>query len=224
MTRIKDTDTQNECVVEYSTLHATLGNTPYAVMLLLGAAIIGLAFRAHPWAWPLAVGFVLYGVAGTLWIIAALCPHCPSYGQTSCPCGYGVVSARLRPKGDADHFTRKFRQTIPAIVPLWFAPVIIATVAFIKSFDLPLAILAGVFVLDAYVLLPWLSRGHGCKHCPQRDLCPWWTSEAAGQTASKQTYESAPDHQRRRVTAPEELLSVAAETRTAASDPGTSSD
>jgi len=184
LTQIKGTDNQEECVVEYSTLHAMLENLPYAVMLLLGATIIGLAFRAHVWAWLLAVGFILYGMAGSLWIIVALCPHCPSYGQTSCPCGYGMVSARLRPKGDAAHFTRKFRQTIPTIVPLWVAPVAIAAVALIKSFDLPMAILASVFVIDAYVLLPWLSRGHGCKDCPQRDLCPWWSRKAAGDTAS----------------------------------------
>ena len=184
MTQIRATDGQEECVAGYSTLHAALENLPYAAMLLFGATIIGLAFRPHVWTWLLAGGFVLYGVAGSLWITIALCPHCPSYGQTSCPCGYGMVSARLRPKGDPAHFTRKFRQTIPTIVPLWVAPVAIAAVVLIKSFDLPMAILAGVFVVDAYVLLPWLSRGHGCKHCPQRDLGPWWTSKAASETAS----------------------------------------
>jgi hypothetical protein len=178
VTTIRGTDGEEECI-EYSPFHTTLENIPYAAMLLLGAAIIVVGLGGHTWTWIAAIGFILYGVAGSFWIIIALCPHCPSYGERSCPCGYGMISARLRPKGDDAHFARKFRQTIPTIVPLWFIPVIIAATALVKSFALPMAILAGVFVLDAYIILPWLSRGHGCKDCPQRDLCPWWTTKAA---------------------------------------------
>ena len=178
MTSTEGTENKEDCIVEYSAFHTTLENIPYAMMLLLGAAIIVSGLGGHTWTWLVAVGFVLYGIAGSFWIIIALCPHCPSHGQRSCPCGYGVISARLRPKGDAAHFTRKFRLTIPTIVPLWIIPVAVAVVVLIKSFALPMAVLLGVFILDAYVLLPWLSRGHGCKDCPQRDLCPWWTRKA----------------------------------------------
>ena len=178
------TGNTEDCIVEYSSFHTTLENIPYALMLLLGSAIIVLGLGGEAWTWLAAVGFVLYGIAGSFWIIIALCPHCPSYGQRSCPCGYGVMAARLRPKGDAADFTRRFRQTIPTIVPLWFVPVIIAAIALIKAFALPIAILAGVFVLNSFVILPWLSRGHGCKDCPQRDLCPWWSKKAVDQAAT----------------------------------------
>jgi len=181
---IEGTTHTEDCIVEYSTLHTVLSNLPYAVVVLLGAAIIVVGLGGHAWTWVAAVGFVLYGAAGTFWIIVGLCPYCPSYGQRSCPCGYGIVAARLRPKGDAADFSRRFRLTIPAIVPLWFIPVVIAAIALAKSFALPLAILAGLFALDAFILLPWLSRGHGCKACPQRDLCPWWTRKADGQAAA----------------------------------------
>ena len=180
VTKIQGTAGTEECVVEYSTFHTVLSNVPYALVLLLGASIIVVGLGGHAWTWFAAVGFALYGMAGTFWIIVALCPHCPSYGQRSCPCGYGVVAARLRPKGDAANFSRKFRQTIPAIVPLWFIPVVIAAVSLIESFALPLAILVGMFALDAFILLPWLSRGHGCNACPQRERCPWWTRKAEG--------------------------------------------
>jgi len=178
VTEIRGADNTEECVVTYSTLHTVLSNTPYALVLLLGAAILVLALGGAAWSWPAALGFVLYGIAGTFWIIVALCPHCPSYGQRSCPCGYGVIAARLRPKGDAAEFSRWFRRTIPPIAPLWFIPLIVAGTALAKSFATPLAILTGVFALNAFVLLPWLSRGHGCKACPQREQCPWWTRKA----------------------------------------------
>ena len=183
MTKIEGTANTEECIVTYSTLHTVLSNVPYALVLLLGAAILVVGFPGRAWTWPAAIGFVLYGAAGTFWLIFALCPHCPSYGQRSCPCGYGIIAARLRPKGDAAHFSRRFRQTIPPIVPLWFIPVIVAAIALVKAFALPLAILTGVFAINAFVLLPWLSRGHGCKACPQRDQCPWWTRKADSQAA-----------------------------------------
>jgi len=181
---IEGTTHTEDCIVEYSTIHTVLSNVPYAAVVLLGAAIIVVGLPGHAWTWPAAVGFVLYGIAGTLWLIVALCPHCPSYGQRSCPCGYGIIAARLRPKRDASDFSRRFRMTIPPIVPLWFIPIIIAAIALIKSFALPLAILTGIFALDAFVLLPWLSRGHGCKACPQREHCPWWTRKAENRAAA----------------------------------------
>ena len=180
MTNIKGTDTKDECTIEYSTFHTVLENIPYAVMLLLGAAIIVRAYSGATWTWVAAVGFVLYGIAGSFWIILFLCPYCPSHGQRSCPCGYGVISAKFKPPGDYSEFTRKFRQHIPVIAPLWFAPVVLAVLAMAKSFTVPMAVVLGAFVLDAYILLPWLSKGHGCKDCPQRDLCPWWAGKRAG--------------------------------------------
>jgi hypothetical protein len=184
MTTIKGTDTKEECTVEYSTVHTVLENIPYAAMLLLGAAILirGLGPQAGTWA--LGAAFVVYGVAGSFWIMLFLCPHCPSYGQRSCPCGYGVMASRLRPKGDYSEFTRKFRRHIPAIVPLWIVPVVIAAVAMMKSYTSSMAALFGTFVIVSYVLVPWLSKGHGCKKCPQRSLCPWWAGKAAGPAAT----------------------------------------
>ena len=158
---------------QYPALSTAIENLPYAVMVLLGAAIIALGLKSAVWPWVAASGYVAYGLLGSFWIILFLCPHCPSYGLRSCPCGYGLMSAKLRPKGDAALFATKFRQHIAVIVPLWIIPVLIGGAAAVKSFSWPLVILLGAFALDAFVLLPLLSKSHGCKDCPQREACPW---------------------------------------------------
>ncbi len=158
---------------KYSNLRIVLANLPYAVMVLVGMIIIALALGLSSSAWTAAGGYVVYGVVGALWIIVFLCPYCPSYGQRSCPCGYGLVSARLQPKGDTELFKKKFRQHIPVIVPLWLIPVLVGGARMLSSFSWPLAVLLGVFVLDSFVILPLISKRHGCKYCPQRGACPW---------------------------------------------------
>ncbi len=158
---------------QHSNLHTVLANLPYTVMVLLGASIVGMALEGSGSAWIAAGAYVVYGVAGAFWIIVFLCPYCRSYGQRSCPCGYGRASARLRPKGDTRLFGQKFRQHIPVIVPLWLIPVVVGAVRILSCFSWLLAVLLGVFVLEAFVLLPLLSSQHGCSSCPQRGVCPW---------------------------------------------------
>ena len=158
---------------EYSTFSMIADNLPYAVMILVGATIIALGLKLSCWAWIAAGAYVAYGIAGALWIIILLCPYCPSYGQRSCHCGYGIISAKLRAKGDTALFRQKFRQHIPVIVPLWIIPLIVGGVVAVESFSWPLAILLGAFVLNSFVILPLLSRRRGCKDCPQREACPW---------------------------------------------------
>jgi hypothetical protein len=148
-------------------------NLPYSVMVLTGATLIALALDMSSRAWIAAAAYAAYGVGGALWIIVFLCPYCLNYGRRSCPSGYGIISAKLREKGDAALFSRKFKQHIPVIVPLWLIPLVIGGVVAVKSFSWLLAILLGVFVLNSFVILPLLSKSHGCKHCPQRAACPW---------------------------------------------------
>jgi len=158
---------------QHAGLSKALDNAPYAVMVLLGAAIIALGRERFGSAWVGAGAYVAYGVLGPLWIIIFLCPYCRSYGKRSCPSGYGLISAKLRGKGDPALFARKFRRHIPVIVPLWIIPPIMGGVAIANSFSWPLAILVGAFVLEAWVLLPVLSKRRGCSNCPQREACPW---------------------------------------------------
>jgi hypothetical protein len=97
------------------------------------------------------------------------------YDNRGCPCGYGIVSARLVQKGDQECFARKFKRHIPAIVPLWLIPVACGAAALNRGYSPGVAGLIAAFAVNAFIILPLLSRRHSCSECPQKDDCPWMT-------------------------------------------------
>ncbi len=151
---------------------AALSNLPYSLMILLGMAALWLALGPEGRTW-WAGAYLAYGLLGPLWIILLLCPHCPSYGHWSCPCGYGVIAARLRPAGDTSRFRVEFKRHIAVIVPLWIIPLVPGGLALARGFSWTLALVLAAFVLNSYVILPLVSKRHGCGHCEQREQCPW---------------------------------------------------
>ena len=165
----KDTD---ECKIEYSALHVWMDNIPYIIMVLLGAYIIGLSFN-----YLLAGAFVLYGIAGTLWFIYFICPYCHYYGSKACPCGYGVISKAITAKKDETRFHSVFKRNILAIVPMWILPVAAGVYNMINAYSHLMLALTIIFMLDSYVILPWISRKYGCVDCPNKDECPWMGSK-----------------------------------------------
>ena len=158
---------------EYTHFQQFLDNFPYIIMAFLGAAIFFMGFKRPFWEYFTAGLYVLYSVIGAFWIIVFVCPYCHFFNTMTCPCGYGRLAAKLRPRRDDSLFLKKFRKHIPVLFPLWIAPVA-AGIAFLISDLSPwmLALLA-LFVVDSFVILPLLSRKYGCAHCPQRDTCPW---------------------------------------------------
>ncbi|MHC4623472.1 MAG: hypothetical protein ACYS4W_06170 [Planctomycetota bacterium] len=171
---------QCESPRQYTGAEALINNLPYVAMTLLGSAIFVLAFAQSVWAWLAGVAYLLYGAAGALWIMIFVCPYCHFWNSAACPCGYGKIAAGLREKRDGDRFREKFRTHIPVIVPLWIIPALVGVVAVVRSFSWLLLILVIVFAVDAFVILPLLSRKHGCVECPQKDDCPWMGSASAG--------------------------------------------
>jgi len=157
---------------EYSRAQELVNNLPYVAMTVLGAAIFVVGFENPAWGWIAASAYLTYGVAGALWIIIFLCPYCPRW-NTTCPCGYGRIAAKLREKKDDGHFKEKFKKHIPVIVPLWFIPILFGAGLVVRRFSWPLLVLLVVFALDAFVVLPLFSTKHSCVSCPQRDSCPW---------------------------------------------------
>lgn len=158
----------------YSHLAELINNLPYVAMTLLGTAVIAVGFEMSPWAWMGAGAYFGYGVAGTFWLMLFVCPYCGYYGTRGCPCGYGVISARLVRRGDRECFSEKFKRHIPVIVPIWFVPLVVGAAALAKhGFSWQLLVLVVAFSIDSFVVLPLLSRKHGCADCPQRDSCPW---------------------------------------------------
>lgn len=157
----------------YSNTETLLANLPYAVMVLVGGAILAVGGQGERWGWVAAAVYGFYGVGGALWTMVFICPYCAYYGTRGCPCGYGRVASRLVAKADRECFAAKFRRHIPVIVPLWLIPVAVGGWLLWRQFDARLAVLLGVFVVDAYIILPFFSRRHGCAECPQKDTCPW---------------------------------------------------
>lgn len=161
----------------YTTAETLRANTPYAIMVMTGTAIIGQGFGWSAGAMLGALGYLAYAVAGTLWFMIFICPYCVYFGTTGCPCGYGIPAAKMARKGDRVCFSEKFKRHVPVIFPLWLAPAGAGGVALWRSFSWPLGVLAVLFALDAFIILPLASRRHSCADCPQKGECPWMGSK-----------------------------------------------
>jgi hypothetical protein len=169
----QDSRQSSRVLPEYSGARALVSNLPYMAMILLGTAVVAVGFGGSLRGWFGAGAYLLYGVAGVLWIIMFLCPYCPHWNTRTCPCGYGRIAAKLRSKRDSGRFREKFRRHIPAIVPLWFIPILAGILRILADFSWPLLVLLVIFAVDAFVVLPLFSAKHGCVDCPQADSCPW---------------------------------------------------
>ena len=175
----KDVDcNKHQDINEYTHFQQFLDNLPYIVMALLGAIIFFTGLKTPFWGYFTAGLYVLYSALGAFWIMIFVCPYCHFFDTMSCPCGYGRIAAKLRSKRDGDLFLKKFKRNIPAIFPLWIAPVVAGVIFLISSFSLWMLALIALFAIDAFVILPLLSRKYGCAHCPQRDTCPWMKEKA----------------------------------------------
>jgi len=158
---------------EYTHLQEVVDNLPYLLMGLCGSAIFLVGFGLSGRGWTAAGLYFAYCLLGALWIMLFVCPYCQYHGNRSCPCGYGQIAARLVPKRHEDRFAAQFRKHIPVIVPLWVIPMAAGIVFYARQQSaLMLGLLLG-FGIDAFVVLPLVSRLYGCGHCPQKETCPW---------------------------------------------------
>jgi hypothetical protein len=142
-------------------------------MTFLGAAIFIMGPGMSIWGWIISGSYVIYSIVGAFWIIIFVCPYCNFYDTRACPCGYGQIAVKLRPKKNENRFMEKFKKHIPVIVPLWIIPIIGGGLFLILNFSLWMLILIILFAINSFIILPLLSRKYGCAHCPQRDTCPW---------------------------------------------------
>ena len=154
-------------------LKVIIDNVPFGGMLLIGAVTIASSFLFSTLGVIGALGYILYGIAGSIWLMIFVCPYCHGYGNDGCPSGYGKVSAKLVKRKDQEDFAQKFRKHIPAIVPLWIIPVICGGIGLWLSFSWLLLCLVIIFIFDSWIILPMLSKKTGCAKCPQKKQCPW---------------------------------------------------
>ena len=157
---------------EYTRKQTLVANLPYTVMVVTGALTIAWGFGFSAGALAGAAAFLAYGIAGAVWIMIFICRYCGYYDTRGCPCGYGVLAARLVSKGEQECFATKFKRHIPVIVPLWLIPVACGASALSRVFTPGLAWLLAAFVLNSFVILPLVSRRHACSECPQKTDCP----------------------------------------------------
>ena len=102
--------------IEYSHLHEIIDNIPYFTMTLLGCIILLISLKSTIWGWIASVLFLSYGIISTIWSIIFICPYCHFFDTRACPCGYGQITAKIRPKRDGDRFNEKFKRHVPVIV------------------------------------------------------------------------------------------------------------
>ena len=163
---------------EYSHLHEIVDNAPYLLMGLLGGAILVAAWGATAWAWLAGAAFFTYSIGGAVWFMRFICPYCLYHGTRSCPCGYGQIAAKFWAKESENRFAEKFRKHIPVIAPLWVAPVACGGWSLWSNYSVGMLALLVAFALDAFIVLPLVSRIYGCAHCPQKEDCPWMGGKA----------------------------------------------
>ena len=176
---------KHQAIQEYSHLQEFINNLPYLVMVVLGTIIFHIGFERGFWSWGAAGLYFLYGIVGAFWIIICVCPYCHYFGTSSCPCGYGQISAALLNRKDDSLFSKKFKKHIPVIVPLWVAPAIAGVIFLAVDFSPLMLALLAAFVLDSFLILPLTSTKHGCTHCPQRDECPWMSRRSGKDGTNK---------------------------------------
>ena len=146
-----------------------LDNVPTLAMYLLGAAIL----------WPLGIGwaaaYLLYSAVSIVLFWKCICPYCHHYGTRACPCGYGVVSARLfRSKRDAgEDFRSVFRDNIGVVFPSWFVPPAVGLCLLWWEFTPARLWLLVAFCVVGFALIPLISKLVGCRNCSVREDCPW---------------------------------------------------
>ena len=117
--------------------------------------------------------YVIFCALAILMFLKFICSYCPSYGKSRCPSGYGRLSARLFSRGDPRKFSKMFKLYIPVLSIIWFLPLISAIYLLLDKYDLILTIILILFIIIGFVALPYYSRVHSCKKCPNRKKCPW---------------------------------------------------
>lgn len=163
---------------KYTLFEELINNLPYILMAVIGGIIILSGYKISFQGWLLAGSYILYSIIGAFWIIIFICPYCHYYNTRACPCGYGKISGKLRQKGDENLFRKKFNMHISVIVPLWIIPLIAGIIFLINNYSLFMLALIIIFSVNSFIILPLLSRKHGCADCPQKKNCPWMRSRS----------------------------------------------
>jgi hypothetical protein len=146
-----------------------LDNVPTLSLFVLGFLIIKHLSLVG------AIIFGVYALFSVVWFWARICPYCHHYDTLACPCGYGVISARLFNKRDPGLFKKVFKRNLAIQYPNWFVPFAIAIYLLITDYSSGILLLTISFSLIGFVIIPVISKQVGCKNCEIKEDCPWMT-------------------------------------------------
>ena len=144
-----------------------LDNIPTLIVYILGTLIIYQISHI------LSLLYCIYSLLSIVCFWARICTYCHYYGTPSCPCGYGIISARLFKKKKGKDFKTVFKKNIPFLFPSWFIPPIWGGCFLIHHYSNKMLFIVILFCLFAFILIPLISKLAGCKNCEIRDNCPW---------------------------------------------------
>jgi hypothetical protein len=152
-------------------------NSLQICMYILGAVLVGLAW------WPLGLVYLAYSLFSNYLYMAWICPYCGHYLLGTCAAGFDLLSGkRFRPIPGRS-FGSEFRRKAWVLYPGWFLPPVAGLYLLISHFTWPGLALLAVFCLDAFWLLPEVSKQH-CRNCDTVD-CPRYPKKRTGRPVSQ---------------------------------------
>lgn len=163
----KKSKNKDQQIKGYSNSQILRHNIPLFIMFAVGIIIVGI-FNI--------IGSILFAVylpIGNYLFMTKICAFCPHYGNRSSLCGYGLITKHFTRRKNLHEFKSSFRRYVGVLFPFWFVPLIIGIYLLYVSFDWVVLILFIIFIVVAFVIVPFGSRSTSCKTCKHRDQCPW---------------------------------------------------
>ena len=144
-----------------------LDNIPTLILFVLGTMLVYQVSIIG------AVIFAFYTLFSVVFFWARICPFCHHYNTLACPCGYGIISAKLFKRRQDKSFIKVFKKNLVIVFPNWFVPFAIAIYLLVSRYTDEILILTIAFSLIGFVVIPLISRLVGCKNCEIKEDCPW---------------------------------------------------
>ncbi len=156
-----------------TTLDRIVEDLPTFVMFILGAVIFLLSSPHAGWLYALI--YLTFCVVSLLWFMRFICSHCLNAYNAGCPSLFGGIASRFFKQRPPEAYAESFRRNIVILYPCWFVPPIVGLYQLISACSVPMLVALIAFALDAFVILPLASKGHGCTDCAMAAECPRMT-------------------------------------------------
>jgi hypothetical protein len=147
-------------------------NALQLLMYLLGTYLVGLIW------WPLGPLYLAYSLFSNVLYMAWICPYCGHYALGTCAAGFDLLSGKRFKPQPGQTFGSEFRRRSWVLYPGWFLPPLAGLYLLISHFSWPVLVLLAFFCLDAFWLLPLVSKQH-CEKCDTVD-CPRYPGNRPG--------------------------------------------